>query len=81
MSDALACNFVTEFKTVICKCLAHGRRMFVDLVEHFPQQCRHVIEVLAKVYGINAHCRDAALSAQQRLVQHQTHSGPPMQDL
>jgi transposase len=81
MSDALACNFVAEFKTIIGKCLAHGRRMFVNVVEHFPQQCRHVIEVLAKVYAVDAHCRDETLTPEQRLVHHQTHSDPPMQDL
>ena len=81
MSDALACNFVGEFKTIIGKCLSHGRRMFVNVVEHFPQQCRHVIEVLAKVYAVDAHCRDEKLTPELRLVHHQTHSDPPMQDL
>jgi transposase len=81
MSDALACNFVSVFRTIVAKCLSHGRRMFVDVVEHFPQQCRHVIEVLAQVYAVDAHCRDEKMSAEQRLVHHQTHSDPPMQGL
>jgi transposase len=81
MSDALACNFVSVFKTIIAKCLSHGRRMFVDIFEHFPQQCRHVIEVLAHVYAMDAHCRDEKMSAQQRLEHHQAHSDPPMQGL
>lgn len=81
MSDALACNFVTTFMTIVAKCLSHGRRMFVNVVENFPQQCRQVIEVLAAVYAVDAHCRDEQLSPEQRLLHHQTHSGPPMKDL
>jgi transposase len=81
LSDALACNFVGELDTHKCKCLTHGRRMFVDIVEHFPQPCRHVIEVLAQVYAADAHCRTNKLSPAQRLTYHQIHSGPLMQDL
>jgi hypothetical protein len=81
MSDALACNFVGEFKTIVSKCLAHGRRKVVEVVEHFPEPCRYVIEVLAAVYVNDAHCRKAQLSPQQRLLHHQAHSAAPMQDL
>ena len=81
MSDALPSNFVGELDTHKCKCLTHGRRMFVDIVEHFPQPCRHVIEVLAKVYAADAHCRANKLSPELRLVHHQTHSGPLMREL
>ena len=81
MSDALACNFVGEFDTLVGKCLSHGRRMFVDIVEHFAQPCRHVIEVLAKVYAADAHCRTDKLTPELRLAYHQAHSGPAMQSL
>ena len=81
MSDALAANFVGEFKTIVSKCLSHARRKAVDVMEHFPEPCRYVIEVLAKVYANDAHCRDKKLSPEQRLLYHQTHSAPPMQDL
>jgi transposase len=79
MSDALASNFVGEFATIIGKCIAHGRRRFVDLVPHFPEHCRYVIETLAQVYAHEAHCQAKAMSADQRLRYHQEHSGPPMQ--
>lgn len=62
MSDALACNFVGEFETVVSKCLAHGRRKVIDVMEHFPEACRYVIEVLAKVYAIDAHCRQEKMA-------------------
>jgi len=81
MSDALACNFTGEFKTIVSKCLAHGRRKVVEVVAQFPEPCRYVLEVLATVYVNDAHCRKAQLSPQQRLLHHQAHSAAPMQDL
>jgi hypothetical protein len=81
MSDGLALNIPRDFATVLCNCLAHGRRKFVELVDNFPAECRHVIEVLAKVYAVDAHCREHAMSRQERLVYHQAHSGPPMDEL
>ena len=60
MCDALAANIPSAFATVLCNCLAHGRRRFVDLVDNFPRECRYVIELLAKVYANDARwCRDA----------------------
>ena len=81
MSDALAANFVSAFKTIVAKCLAHGRRKVVEVVEQFPEPCRYVIEVLAQVYANDAHCRDEQLSPEQRLRHHQGHSAAPMQVL
>ena len=81
MSDALASNFAGEFDAIVAKCLTHGRRRFVDVVEHFPEPCRYVIDVLAKVYANDAHCRDEKMSPEQRLLHHQAHSAEPMQDL
>jgi len=81
MCDALAANVSAEFATILSNCLCHGRRLFVDVVEHFPQECRYVIELLAKVYAVDAHCRDEGMSPEQRLVHHQANSGPPMQGL
>lgn len=81
MCDALARNFSEEFKTILGHCLLHGRRKFVEVVDNFPEQCRHVIEVLAQVYQHDAHCRDRRLSREQRLVYHQENSGPLLQGL
>ena len=50
MCDALSRNVPKEFETLLANCLAHARRNFVDLVPSFPEQCRYVIEALAKVY-------------------------------
>jgi len=81
MSDSLAANFTGAFKTIVSKCLTHGRRKVVDVLEHFPQPCHHVIKVLAQVYAEDAHCREFKLTPEQRLLHHQAHSAGPMQDL
>jgi len=83
MSDALSSNFThsDEFARIVANCMAHGRRKFVEIIDHFPQECRYVIEVFAQVYGHDAHCRKEGLTPEQRLLYHQTHSGEPMQSL
>ena len=81
MSDALAANFTGQFETVVSKCLAHGRRKIVEVMEHFPQACRYVIEVLAKVYALDAQCRQETMTPEQRLAHHQAHSAEPMDEL
>ncbi len=81
MCDALACNLTSEFATVLGNCLSHGRRQFVDVLEHFPKECSHVIEVLARIYAEDAHCRAEKLSPEQRLAHHQASSAAPMQGL
>jgi hypothetical protein len=78
MCDALGSNMPGAFATVLCNCLAHGRRQFVDLVDNFPRECRHVIEVLATVYANDEHCRARQMSPEQRLAHHQAHSEAPM---
>jgi hypothetical protein len=81
MCDALTRNYPKQFKTILSNCLLHGRRKFVEVVEHFPEPCRHVIEVLAEVYQHDAHCREQNLSREQRLAYHQEHSAPLMEAL
>ena len=43
-----------EFHTLLCHCLLHGWRQFVDVVENFPEECRKVIESLREVYRFDA---------------------------
>ena len=81
MCDALAANCAGAFKTVLANCLAHGRRQVADVAEQFPEAARYVIEALAEVYKHDATCRQQALSAEQRLLFHQQHSLPVMDDL
>jgi transposase len=81
MCDALSRNLPGELKTILAHCLAHGRRRFVDVAEHFPDQCRHVLEALAVIYRNDALARRQNLSPQARLEFHRAHSGATMEEL
>jgi len=81
MCDALSRNVSKEFATLMANCLAHGRRNFVDVAENFPEECGHVIELLAKVYKNDAHTKEKKMSHEERLAYHQAESGPLMEGL
>jgi transposase len=83
MCDALSRNSpkLEGIKTLLASCLAHGRRQFVEVAENFPQECRHVLEVLGNVYHNDALAREQQLSPEDRLRFHQEHSGPVMKAL
>lgn len=78
MCDALAANTMGDLATILCHCVAHGRRKFFDVLESFPQACHHVIETLAQVYRHDAHCKQVKMSPGQRLAYHQAMSDRPM---
>src|SRR4030042_3234352 len=50
MCDAAARNIPRSLVTLLVHCLVHGRRKFVELLELFPQQTRHVITQLGQVF-------------------------------
>ena len=81
MCDALARNESKAFQTILCNCLLHGRRGFVDIVESFPQECRRVIESLREIYRFEDMIQEQKLSNAGRLSFHQQHSKPVLDDL
>ncbi len=81
MCDALSRNLPAELETIVANCLAHGRRQFVEVAGHFPEQCRHVLEALAVIYRNDAMARKRNLSPAARLEFHQAESGPTMAEL
>jgi hypothetical protein len=81
MCDGLSCNIPEGLETLGCNCLTHARRNFVDVLSSFPEECRHLIEALAKVYHHDAIAKEKKMSPQERLEFHQTHSGPVMDEL
>jgi hypothetical protein len=81
MCDALSRNLPGELETILANCLSHGRRRFVDVVEHFPEPCRHVLEALKVVYHNDALARERKLSPEARLAFHQAKSGPVLEEL
>jgi transposase len=81
MCDALSRNIPKELQTILANCLAHGRRYFVDVVKHFREECRYVLDALKVIYKNDAEARKQQLSSEARLLFHQTHSGPIMDEL
>jgi len=81
MCDPLSQNMPDELKTIVANCLAHGRRQFVDVVDAFPEEVKHVLKALKEVYKNDATARKEGLSPEARLRFHEAESGPLMEDL
>jgi transposase len=81
MCDALSRNTPKGVETLVANCLAHGRRQVVEVVDHFPEECRYMLETLGGVYHNDAVSRERELSPEDRLHFHQEHSGPLMKAL
>jgi len=81
MCDGLSSNTANDFETVLCECIIHGRRNFVEVAASFPEEVRFVLHTLAEVYKIDARARQDELTPQARLQLHQTHSQPLMEGL
>jgi transposase len=81
MCDALSRNVPGELKTIMSSCLAHARRRFVEVVNDFPEECRHLLEILREVYKHDAFTRAQGMSSEERLQYHRTNSGPLMDGL
>lgn len=82
MCDALSRNvpkLPAPLHTLLANCNAHGRRNFVKVIANFPEECRFVLETLGEVYHYDDQAR--GLSAEERLLFHQEHSGPVMEKL
>jgi hypothetical protein len=81
MCDALSRNIPAALKTILANCLAHGRRKFVDVIQSFPEECRHVLETLAGVYKNDQIAKERNMNPDERLHFHQQNSGPLMENL
>ena len=74
----LSRNIPSDFDTVLCQCIAHARRKYVELTETFPEQVRFVLQTLREVYITDARARNEGLDPEQRLQLHQDESAPRM---
>lgn len=81
MCDALSRNTPQELKTIVANCLAHARRRFVEVYDHFPEECGTVLEALKIVYRNDAVARRGGMTAEERLRFHQARSKPAMANL
>jgi len=79
MCDALNANVSKTTKTILCNCLAHGFRKFVELVNFFGDECAIIIEKLSQVFKYDAKTR--TMSAETRLEYHIKNSQPIMTEL
>jgi hypothetical protein len=77
----LKLNFIDEKEVLQYLCLTHGRRNFIDVETSFKEESEFVLELIAKVYGNDKHCKEATYTAEQRLAYHQEHSKPVMEQL
>jgi transposase len=81
MSDLLSHNTAGDFETIQAGCIAHSRRRYVEVVDNFPAECRHVLETLREVYKHDALAKERQLSPEQRLQLHKAESAPLMEKL
>lgn len=81
MCDALSRNAPKEFEVILAHCLVHARRNFVDINSNFPEECRYVIETLAKVYKNDEITKTQNMSPLERMNFHQLKSAPIMTEL
>jgi len=72
MADAS--SMAPRLGRIVAKCLAHGRRKFVEIDEAFPEHCERVLSDIATVYQNDHAAR--GLDPAARLVYHQEHSRP-----
>ena len=66
---------------LIARCLAHGRRQFVEIADNFPSQCGYVLQTLGRVYAFDAETSELGLTPEERLAFHKQHSKPVMEKL
>ena len=81
MCDALSRNVSADFDTIVCNCMSHARRSYVDVVENFPDECRVVLEKLRVVFRNDATARKEKMSPEERLQFHRRESFRPMAEL
>ena len=86
MSDASSHNFPEldeslMAKWIICLCLAHSRRKFVELVNDLNDDEQFVINLVGNIYHNDKYCKDNNLTAQERLEYHKKNSASLMDAL
>jgi transposase len=82
MSDALSRNKPTAIKDFIYSlCNAHGRREFVSVIDHFPDEVTHILEMYQKIWALDQRIKREKLSDEKRLDLHKSYSMPIMQQL
>lgn len=79
MCDALSANVPKAMQTILSNCLSHGFRKFDELRNYFPAECLVITRLLSCIFKYDQDTRD--MSPKERLLYHQTHSKPLMDEL
>lgn len=81
VSDALNSNTPSTMEVYQAYCNAHGRREFFDLRHLKPEAIDWLLERYGKIWENEALIKEKNLDAQARLVYHQQHSKPVMEEI
>ena len=81
MCDALSHNLPDQFETILCNCLSHGRRQFVEVATNFPEEVRVILLAFKEVYTADTQAREKKLTPEERLQLHRQVSRPRMIEL
>jgi len=78
MSDALSSNTPSKVPVIQALCNSHGRRQFVDVLAHFPDEVEWVLEQYKVIWINDGETKKQGLSDAERLVFHRERSLPIM---
>lgn len=81
MCDALSRNLSISFRTLLAYCLLHGRRNFIDILEAFPIECKHVVDAIGEIYKYEGIAKKLKMTSAERLEFHRENSRPVMSSL
>lgn len=79
MSDALSRNIPTvTANATIALCNSHGRRLFHEVEDNYPQQVKTILDLYGKIWMYNTKSTTLMHSHEERLAYHQENSLPLM---
>jgi len=82
--DGLASGIPQAVETtlyLLCHCLSHARRKFYDLQGNYTDLAETVLGLIGTIYANDKETKTRAMSAEERLLYHKTHSAPVMDKL
>jgi transposase len=79
MADAS--SMAPRGRRIPSKCLAHGRRKFIEIEPAFPEQCGYVLDAIGLLFQIDHQAKLLGLDETGRLRHHQEHSKPVVEEL
>jgi hypothetical protein len=81
MCDGLEHNSPADISVILCNCLTHGRRKFADIIFDFPDEVQRVLNDIKQIYINDDITKQQGMTPEQRLLYHQEHSKPILDDL